>query len=135
MINELKKNSGFIFSSTTVFGLLLGRLAGFFDTILNNPMPFVIYGIEMHHFIYGLVVLSIALPLFFNVEKKFFIIAIIGISYGVMLDDLLLMMKLPYIPYSDVNAVYMETWPATFIFIMIFSIFSIYIILKKRSNA
>lgn len=129
---DIKILHDFIVSIGIVFGLLLGRLGGVIDTIYQNAYHSTFFGIEMHHFYYGLFLFFISYFIFIIIpqlnNKKLSLLE--GMGLGIMLDDIHLIMKLPYIPYESVNSVYMETWPS-FILFLFFSIF-LAIILYKR---
>jgi len=126
MKQTLQHSKIYYFSFSTILGLIIGRVAGIFDTFLENPNPIIIYGVEMHHFYYGLILLCITLPLIFYIKKNKKIIILAGLGYGIMLDDLVLIIKLPYISYENVNSQYMSTLPFTIIFLAIFIIIGIY---------
>jgi len=128
---DIKIFHDFIVSIGIVLGLLLGRLGGVIDTIYQNEHYFIFFGIEMHHFYYGLFLFLISYFIFIITQSKNKKLSLLeGMGLGIMLDDIHLIMKLPYIPYESVNSVYMETWPS-FILFLIFSIF-LAIILYKR---
>ena len=118
-----KTNHDYTVSIGIVFGLFSGRLAGIADTILQNGYSLTFFSIEMHHFYYGLFIFLASYFTFFMIpqsnRQKLSLFE--GMGVGIMLDDIHLIMKLPYIPYESVNAVYMKTWPS-FILFLLFSI-------------
>ena len=129
---DIKIPHDFIVSIGIVLGLLLGRLGGVIDTIYLYAHDFTFFGIEMHHCYYGLFLFLISYFTFIIIpqskNKKLSLLE--GMGLGIMLDDIHLIMKLPYIPYESVNSIYMETWPS-FILFLLFSII-LAIILYKR---
>ena len=114
MLNKLQKNIQIIFPISTIIGLIIGRLAGILDTILDNPYPVIIFDIEMHHFYYGLFLLCILLPFFAILEKKKLILFLIGIGFGVMLDGNLAIYNIVY-PYIFSNFIFQYIQKVKFI--------------------
>jgi hypothetical protein len=129
-INNNQKK--YFFSFSIIFGIIIARIAGILDTLLQNPNPIYILDVEMHHFYYGLIILIIALPLIIYLKKNTKFIIVAGFGFGVMLDDLILIMKLPYIQYQNINTFYMNTYPFSILIILIFLFIGIYYLYLEK---
>jgi hypothetical protein len=76
-------------------------------------------------------IVVIALPLYFIIENKF-APKFIGFGYGLVLDDMVLIILLPYIPYDSINSVYMETLPFTIFFLVFFTTIFLWSFIRKK---
>jgi hypothetical protein len=74
-----------LFSITIIFTILLCR---FFIYYIFDPNP-SIFGIELHHFDYGMILLGItSLFLLFGRKKTNMHFVALGISFGLIIDEL-----------------------------------------------
>lgn len=121
----------FFFLAIIASTILLTRLI----TNINNPNPLV-YGFELHHFDYGLVLLIIAVLLLLFGEKRYSLyILLSAMAIGLILDDFWFIRSNINDPGVNEVLIYNSTLPSAIlgIIILILAIFLIKHFAKRKA--
>jgi hypothetical protein len=103
---------------------------------IYNPNPFI-GGFELHHFDYGLILLSItAILLLFGKRREFLYMMLTAMSFGMIFDDIIFVRVGDVMNLKNETLVYNSTLPGTIIIAVIitFTILIINYFIKKNKK-